>query len=71
MYNYAGILCDTDEVGNVSGSLRFVKVGGDSEPVLCPLVNSPSASGSHASNTKALLYMAPPTMGGQCLRRLT
>lgn len=67
-HNFTGILIDTDEAGKVAGAISFAPVGGAS--VKEPLVNVPSASGSHALNTSSLCYVGPPAMGGQCLRRV-
>jgi hypothetical protein len=68
-HNFTGIALDTDAAGRVSGAISFAKVGG--QPVNEALVNVPSASGSHALNTTAINMVGPPTLGGQCLRRLT
>lgn len=65
-WNYAGVTLRTDAVGTVRGRINFHRGEEDASEAL---VNVPNASGSHAAGTRSIGLIAPPTAGGQCLRR--
>jgi hypothetical protein len=64
--NFTGVKLATDAQGRVRGSICFEKGGATIEE---PLVNVPTARGSHSAGTATLGMIAGPPLGGQYVRR--
>jgi hypothetical protein len=63
--NFTGLKLGTDAQGHVRGSVCFEKGGKD---IVEPLVNVPTARGSHSAGTRSIGMVQGPPLGGQCLR---
>lgn len=63
--NYAGTRLAADEKGAARGFLLFECNGEVREE---PLVNVPTAMGSHAAGTASVNLVTGPPLGGQCVR---